>query len=253
MRPARKGSELEDRLAHAAFLLDLFDQVPGVVVFVKDTEGRYAAVNETLARRLGLRDKKEAIGRTAQDLFPTPLGARYLAQDLSVLRTGKPISDLLERHLYPNRHEGWCLTSKVLLRAAGGGVIGLAGTSRDVALPDPAAAPVGDLAEAVRLIREEFAQPLRVEELAARAALSPYQFHRRVRGLFGLGPAKLLVKTRIDAACRMLVEGSASIAEVAQACGYSDQSAFTRQFKAVVGMPPARYRQHHREGGAGKT
>lgn len=247
MAKAGAGSELADRVAQSAFLVELLDHVPGVVVFVKDAEGRYAAVNETLARRLGLRDKREAIGRTSRDLFPPPLGARYLAQDLSVLRTGKPISDLLELHLYPNRHQGWCLTTKLLVRGARGGVIGLAGTSRDVGLPDPAVAPLDDLAESVRLIREEFARPLRVDELAARAGLSAYQFHRRIHALFGVAPAKLLVRTRIDAACRMLAEGSASIAEIAQACGYCDQSAFTRQFKAVVGLPPARYRQHRRE------
>lgn len=241
------GIELEDRVAQAAFLVDLFDHVPEVVVFVKDTAGRYAAVNSTLVARLGLRDKAQAIGRTARDLFPPPLGARYLAQDLSVLRSGKAISDLLELHLYPNGHQGWCLTTKLLVRGAGGRVLGLAGTSRDVGLLDPSAVPLDDLAEAVRLIREEFARPLRVEDLAARAGLSAYQFSRRIRALFGLGPAKLLVRTRIDAACRMLVEAEASIAEIAQACGYCDQSAFTRQFKAVVGLPPARYRQHHRE------
>lgn len=245
------GSELEDRIAQSTFLVDLFDHVPEVVVFVKDTAGRYTAVNATLVARLGLRDKTEAIGRTARDLFPPPLGARYLAQDLAVLRAGKAISDLLELHLYPNGHQGWCLTTKVLVRGAGARVIGLAGTSRDVGLPDPAAVPVHDLAESVRLMREEFARPLRVDELAARAGLSAYQFSRRIQALFGLSPAKLLVKTRIDAACRMLLEGRASIAEVAQACGYSDQSAFTRQFKAAVGLPPARYRQHHRRGGTG--
>jgi PAS domain S-box-containing protein len=248
MPPTRsRRADLDDRVEQCAFLLDLFDHVPEVVAFVKDADGRYRAVNDTLVRRVGLRDKRQVIGRTALDLFPPPLGGRYLAQDRAVLRSGDPISDLLELHLYPNGHRGWCITTKVPVRGAGGRVIGLAGTSRDVRLPDPAVAPSGDLAEAVRLIREEFARPLRLEDLAARAGLSAFRFSRRVRGLFGLSPTRLLIKTRVDAACRMLVEGSRSISEIAQACGYCDQSAFTRQFKAVVGLPPARYRDH-REG-----
>lgn len=247
MPPIRtRRAEIYDRVEQSAFLLELFDHVPEVVVFVKDNDGRYVAVNETLVKRLGLNDKEQVIGRTALDVFPAPLGARYLAQDLAVLRGGTPISDLLELHLYPDGHQGWCLTTKTVVHGATGGVIGLAGASRDVSLPEPAAAPLNDLADAVRLIREEFAHPLRVEDLAARAGLSAFQFGRRIRGLFGLTPTKLLIKTRIDAACQMLLEGRHSISEIAQACGYNDQSAFTRQFKAVVGLPPARYRDHGR-------
>ena len=47
---------------------------------------------------------------------------------------------------------------------------------------------------------------------------------------------------RIDAARRMLRESEAPIARIALACGYCDQSAFTRQFKAVTGLTPAQYR-----------
>lgn len=239
-------SELEKKVLAAAFLLEIFDRVPEVVVFVKDVNGRYVAVNETLARRLGLGDKRQAIGRTARDLFPAPLGDRYLAQDLLVLRTARPIADLLELHLYPNRHEGWCLTTKVPIRGSDGALIGLAGTSRDLSAPEIGKGPLDDFAEAVRLIHERVRNPLRVDELADAAGLSAYQFGRRIRRLFGLTPARLITRVRVDAACRMLQEENESIAEVAQACGYCDQSAFTRQFKAVVGMPPARYREHHR-------
>lgn len=238
------------RVEEAGFLLALFDRVPDVVVFVKDVAGRYAAVNETLARRLGLADRREALGRTAAELFPAPLGARYLAQDLAVLRGGAPISDLLELHLYPNRHEGWCLTSKACVRDAAGAIVGLAGTSRDVHAPEEGAASMAGVARAVREVQERFGRPLRVERLAALAGLSPWQFGQRIRRLFGLTPAQLVIKTRVDAACAMLRQGELPVAEVALCCGYADQSAFTRQFKAVAGLSPARYRER---GGAAPT
>jgi len=239
-------SELESKLAAAAFLFELLDRVPEVVVFVKDAEGRYVAVNDTLARRLGLEDKRQALGCTTRDLFPTPLGDRYLSQDQLVLESGAPIVDLLELHLYPNRHEGWCLTTKIPIAGAGGRCIGLAGVSRDVGAPEVDAGSADGFAEAVRLVQESLQRPLRVQELAATANLSVYQFSRRVRELFGLTPARLVTKIRIDAARRMLREGEASIAQIAHDCGYCDQSAFTRQFKAAVGIPPARYRDRHR-------
>ncbi len=238
--------EIERRAAAAGFLLELLDGVPEVVVFVKDRDGRYVAANRTLARRLGRRDPEEIVGRTARELFPAPLGERYLAQDLHVCRTGTAISDLLELHLYPDRSEGWCLTTKVPVRGVDGGIVGSAGTSRDVRPPAVDEGSVEDLAAVLELVRRQYARPLRVADLAATARMSVYQLSRRLRALLGLTPTQLVIKTRIDAARRMLQHSDAGVAEVAAACGYCDQSAFTRQFRSVVGVPPTQYRERHR-------
>lgn len=234
---------LDAALAAAGFALDLFDALPEVVFFAKDAAGRYRAVNETLVKRLGKRTKADVLGRTARDLFPAPLGERYLEQDLAVCRSARPIEDLLELHLYPDGHEGWCVTTKVALRDAAGAVLGLAGTSRDVRPPDPGAGSLEGLAEVLRHLHERPGGPHRVEELARRAGLSPDRFSRRVRALFGISASQLVIKVRVDAARRRLRESDAPIARVALACGYCDQSAFTRQFKAVTGLTPAQYRE----------
>ena len=76
--------------------------------------------------------------------------------------------------------------------------------------------------------------------------MSVYRFSRRIRSLFGLTPAQLIAQTRLDAARAMLAAGSAPIAEIAIACGYCDQSAFSRQFRRVAGLTPTEYRQRHR-------
>ncbi len=60
--------------------------------------------------------KDELLGRTTADLFPPPLGARYLAQDLSVCTSGREISDLFELHPYPHPLESRCARNKSLLR-----------------------------------------------------------------------------------------------------------------------------------------
>ena len=49
--------------------------------------------------------------------------------------------------------------------------------------------------------------------------------------------------TRIDAACDRLRLSAQPIAEIALHCGFYDQSAFTRQFKAVTGLTPGQYRK----------
>ena len=241
----KAADELEARVAACCFLLELLDRVPEVVVFFKDTSGRYVYVNDTLARRLGKKSKEELLGRTTCEVFPPPLGNRYLEQDLAVCRNGAPLVDLLELHIYPDRSQDWCLTTKVPMRNASGVIIGLAGVSRDVRTPEVGAADLADLASALALLRQRTDRPPSVAELAADAQLSTYQLRRRVQALFGLTPAQLITKTRIDAACRMLREGREPVAQVARDCGYCDQSAFTRQFRALVGLPPAAYRERH--------
>lgn len=240
--PNAPPDALDALLAAAGLALDLLDALPDVVFFAKDAEGRYRAVNDTLARRLGKRTKRDLLGRTARDLFPSPLGQRYLDQDLSVCRSGRPIEDLLELHLYPDGREGWCLTTKLPLRDGAGRVVGLSGTSRDVRPPDVLDDSVEGLVEVLSGLHENPGGPHRVEELARKAGLSPARFSRRTRALFGLSPSQLVVKVRIDAARRMLLDRKIPIAGVALACGYCDQSAFTRQFKAVTGLTPAQYR-----------
>jgi AraC-like DNA-binding protein len=226
--------------AAAAAMTELYDRLPDVVFFAKNADGRYVAANQTLLRRLGVARADLVLGRTALDLFPPPLGRRYLDQDLAVVRGGRPLDDLLELHLYPDHREGWCLTTKLPVRDDAGAIVGLVGTSRDVGAP--AGEPLADLAGAVHRIHAAYGEPLKVEELAARARLSPYQFSRRIKALFGITPAQLVIKTRLDAARRLLAESGEPVAAVALACGYCDQSAFTRQFKAAVGLTPQQYR-----------
>jgi PAS domain S-box-containing protein len=240
---ATVDAEPELSLAASGAVVELFDRLPDVVFFAKDTDGRYVQVNGTLVRRLGATRREDVLGRTAVDLFPPPLGRRYLEQDLAVIRSGRPLEDMLELHLYPDHGEGWCITAKLPVRSAAGEVVGLVGTSRDVHPAAAAAGSLADLAEAVRRIHEAYPEPLKVDELAALARLSEYQFGRRIKALFGITPAQLVIKTRIDAARRMLAAGKEPVAGIAIACGYCDQSAFTRQFKAVVGLTPVQYRR----------
>jgi AraC-like DNA-binding protein len=241
MNQSDRNTELRRRLAAADFVELLFDRVPEVVFFAKDTAARYVVVNRTLVERCGLRSKDDLLGHTTIELFPPPLGEHYIQQDRSVCDTGRPIIDLLELHLYPTGAEGWCLTDKVPISDDSGRVIGLAGVSRDLRMPR-AEADLHELAETVAHMQTRFSEPLRVEELAAMTGLSAYRFSRRVREIFGLSPSQLIARIRVDAASELLRSTGLRVSEIAQRCGYSDQSAFTRQFKAVTSLTPSQYR-----------
>jgi AraC-like DNA-binding protein len=237
---------LQTLLDTTNFVEELFDRVPDVVFFIKDVRGRYRSVNQTLVARCGARSKGDLVGRTAQEVFPRPLGSRFLEQDLAVCRGGSPITQQLELHLYPTRIEGWCLTDKIPLRADDGEVIGVSGISRDLQSATENSVGLAELAAVLDHARAHYGGRLRVDDLARIAGFSVYQLNRRLRMVFGITASQLVAKTRIDAASEMLRGSPRSIADVAHACGYFDQSAFSRVFRRTVGVTPQQYRERHR-------
>jgi PAS domain S-box-containing protein len=232
--------------ADPALIEKLFNQLPDVVFFIKDREGRYARVNDTLLERCGIPHRDELLGLTAEQVFPKPLGTGYTAQDRLVLREGVEIKDKLELHLYPGGGQGWCLTFKTPLRNANGAITGLVGISRDVHRPDEHDADYRRLARVVDHLQEHYGETVRLESLARSVGLSLDRFERLVKRVFSLTPRQLLIKMRIEAASKLLVESNRPIAAIAQACGYCDHSAFTRQFRTTVGLTPGEFRESRR-------
>ncbi|HCN29239.1 MAG TPA: AraC family transcriptional regulator [Verrucomicrobiales bacterium] len=231
----------------------LFDELPDVVFFIKDTSGRYARVNQTLADRCAGGDKKRLLGKRPAEVFPAALAAGYSRQDEQVLRTGRTVRDQLEMHIYPRSVAGWCLTTKHALRDARGHVIGVAGISRDLNAPGDKAPGFAELSAALRRMRRDFATSLRIEEIAREAGMSMHQFEQKIRRLFQMSPLQLLHKMRLDEAMRLLRETDKSLGEIALETGWCDQSAFTRHFSRHTGMSPGRFRAFEAARATGKA
>jgi AraC-like DNA-binding protein len=217
----------------------LFDALPDVVFFIKDAVGRYTHANLTLVRRLGLKHRSDVIGKGVTELFPQTMGGSYAAQDKRVL-AGEVIENQLEVHIFANRTPGWCLTCKRPL-AVRGKVCGVIGISRDLGLPDGRHPTYDRLKRVLTYMQENYSEGIRVHALAGLAELSIAQLERHFRRVFQLTPQQVLTKLRIEAAMRLL-QTNDTVASISMACGFVDQSAFARQFKATVGMTPRSYR-----------
>lgn len=226
---------------------DLFDCFTDLVYFIKNERAEYVVVNRTLMERCGIKDRKQIIGLTAEDIFPAPLGRTYREQDEALIRSGVAIVNELELHLYPGRDRGWCLTNKLPLRGVDGRVVGLVGSSQDLHQPGELAEGYQQVAQAMQVARNHLDQRPTLADLAEASDLSPYQFDQRVRRLFRLTTGQLLLKLRMDAAAEQLRDNDRSVAQIALACGYSDQSAFSRQFRRTIGLAPLEYRSTYRE------
>ena len=220
----------------------LFDQASDVAFFIKDTSGRYVAVNTSLVERHGLRHKSQVIGKRPSDICPGEFGRIPAAQDAVVLRTGRPILDHLELHWYAPHKPGWCLTTKLPMRDAAGGIVGLIGISRDVRAPIETRDIPVEFAAALGEFESNVAAPVSPSLLAKRARMAPPRLARLMKKFFGLTPSQFITKTRIAAASRLLRETGQPVAEIALACGFYDHSAFTRAFRAVTGVAPSQFR-----------
>jgi PAS domain S-box-containing protein len=221
----------------------LFDCLTDLVFFIKNARGEYVVVNQEIVERCGCREKRELIGRKADEVFPLPLGRNYRAQDEALLKTGEPILNRLELHLYHSGRTGWCVTNKLPLRGRQGEVVGLVGISRDLQAPNEKGEDYSHVAKAVQYVHDRLDEPLKVAELAALAGLSSYQFDQRIRKIFQITAGQFIHKVRMDAAVRRLRETADPIARIAQECGYSDQSAFSRKFRQTVRLSPAQFRR----------
>lgn len=220
----------------------LFDHLSDVVFFIKDRQSRYLVVNDTLVTRCGLASKQDLIGRTANEVLRPPLGDRFTDQDQLVIKTGRPLLSQLELHVHASGEVGWCITTKLPLTKSRGEVIGVVGVSQDLRLPDFEAEEYEHVAAAIEIAETKLSERPSVEQLATVAGMSRYQLDRRMRHVFGLTTGQWMLKLRIDLAQRLLIETDDPIASIALETGYSDQSAFTRQFRRATGLSPREYR-----------
>lgn len=80
-------------------------------------------------------------------------------------------------------------------------------------------------------------------ELASECGLSVRHFSRAFRKSFGMPPHRYLLQRRVELARRLLLTPALAIHNVALACGFSDQSHFTRVFKLCTGYSPGQWRR----------
>ncbi|MBN2508251.1 MAG: AraC family transcriptional regulator [Verrucomicrobia bacterium] len=242
MRPVADTPQAGSRWVVTDVLAELFDHAPDLAFFVKDGDGRYVAVNQSLVKRHGFRHKSQVLGRRPCDICPGDFGRLPAGQDALVLRTGTPLIDHLEQQWYLPQKPVWCLTTKLPLRDAAGKVVGLIGISRDVRAPvDPRNIPP-ELAAALEHFETNLAEPVTPAILARRAGLTPARFARLIHRFFDLTPTQFLTQTRLTVAARLLRETGLGVCEIAHACGFYDHSAFSRAFHSAMGVTPSTYR-----------
>lgn len=108
---------------------------------------------------------------------------------------------------------------------------------REIAAPDTAMARVN---QAIQWIRQDFAETIRVENLAQKAAMSVSAFHRHFKAVTTLSPLQYQKRVRLLQARMLMVASGKSVTAAAFEVGYESATQFSRDYVRVFGLPPAR-------------
>ncbi|HEY2573226.1 MAG TPA: AraC family transcriptional regulator [Verrucomicrobiaceae bacterium] len=224
----------------------LFELLPGVSFFAKDTEGRIVAANGHFFRRFGFTRESDILGKDDFQLFPQRLAEHFREDDREVMRSGKSKLNIVELFFNQQGIPDWFITNKLPVRDHRGRIIGVMGTTQSYEGRKQVLLPYLQIDRALAFMRENFRRRIGVEELAAMVHLSSRQLHRKFVETFGSSPQAFLMKLRIQAACEALQRDDTPIGVVARDFGFSDQSAFTQHFHKLMGLTPLRYQRQFR-------
>ncbi len=222
---------------------ELFEYLPEIYFWAKNEKRQYVHLNQQDAEKCGGSCEADILGKTDFDIFPSELAENFDKDDLYVLTTGNKIVDRVE--LVPNADGtvDWYSTTKVPIYSKDKKIIGVAGTTRNLKKASGILQPYMDMNHVVDYISKNYSRPIEVSTLAKMAALSVSQFERKFKKMFQISPLKFIIKVRIKAACRLLAQSRDHISNIALATGFYDQSDFSRQFRANMGVSPREYRR----------
>jgi len=106
------------------------------------------------------------------------------------------------------------------------------------------------LAWQVRKLRDfieaRLSDPICVSDLCALVRLSEAHFSRAFKRTFGESPHAFVVRRRVEMAARCMLQTDASLCDIAQRFGFTDQAHLCKHFRQAVGETPAAWRREQR-------
>jgi AraC-like DNA-binding protein len=110
-----------------------------------------------------------------------------------------------------------------------------AGVIRQTGLADSG---LSHVSRAIRWIRGNYAEPMRISDLARLAGMSPSAFHRHFRAVTAMSPLQFQKRIRLQEARSLLVARPDDVAGVGHLVGYDSPTQFNREYRRLFGAPP---------------
>ncbi len=222
-------------------VIELFDYVDDLLLWMKDAAGHYQWVNLAFLLNFNVRTRAEIIGRTDFDLCGLVLANQYRIDDERVLRGERILSrvELVGRFDHTAR---WCVTSKIPLHDAKHAIVGTVGVTRPLDQRAPVTPAHSPLSAAIRYVSQHYSESISNRELAKVCGLSLRTFERQFQATYRVSPHDYVRDLRVRMSCSALVFTRKSLAEITTEFGFADQSHFTKEFRRLMGETPRAYR-----------
>ncbi|WP_050479070.1 AraC family transcriptional regulator [Herbaspirillum rhizosphaerae] len=96
------------------------------------------------------------------------------------------------------------------------------------------------IAKAIRMMKENFVQPLRVDDIARDVHMSVSSLHHHFKVVTAMSPLQYQKNLRLQEARRLILADDVSVALASQTVGYESPSQFSREYSRMFGAPPLR-------------
>ncbi len=106
---------------------------------------------------------------------------------------------------------------------------------RQIGLPESG---LSHVSHAIRWIRDNYAAPMRIADLARMSGMSPSAFHRHFRAITAMSPLQFQKRIRLQEARSLLVADASDVAGVGHLVGYDSPTQFNREYRRLFGAPP---------------
>jgi len=115
----------------ADLLRFLLENTPDRIYF-KDLQGKFLMVSQAVATFFGVESRAALVGRSGDGVFTAEYARQVFEGEQEIIRTGKTVTDNVEKEIFADGRIGWSLTTKMPLRDGSGRVIGVTGISKDI-------------------------------------------------------------------------------------------------------------------------
>lgn len=96
------------------------------------------------------------------------------------------------------------------------------------------------IAHVIRRMKSDLTAPVNIEELAAKAHMSPSSFHQHFKAVTAMSPLQYLKRLRLTEARQIMLSEAVDAASTAYRVGYESASQFSREYARMFGAPPMR-------------
>jgi PAS domain S-box-containing protein len=131
-RQIEKNKLIQEDLAKEKYLMDaLMNSIPEYIYF-KDLGSKFLKTSKSLSTSFRCSDPKDLVGKSDFDFFSDEHARPAFETEQNIIKTGKPIIDLVEKEVKKDGSVTWVSTTKMPLADHQGNIVGTFGISKDV-------------------------------------------------------------------------------------------------------------------------